>query len=180
MHSINLKSISIRTTLKPGDIGYVTYMHGDLYQREYGYGIGFEAYVAKGFYEFYEHYNPALDGVWVAEHGEKVVGFLLLMHREPRVAQLRYFILDPAYRGIGLGKKLSQLYMDYLHEKGYQKSYLWTTNELLTAANIYHKMGFRLTSELPSETFGKPLKEQRYDIDLNIYSNDRTPLERNL
>jgi GNAT superfamily N-acetyltransferase len=167
MNNIKLEDIKIRTTLKPGDIGYVTYMHGHLYQEEYGYGVGFEAYVAKGFYEFFEQYNPAMDRVWVAEHERNIVGFLLLMHREPSVAQLRYFILDPAYRGIGLGKKMSQLYMDYFRENGYQRSYLWTTNELFTAANIYRKMGFQLTDELASESFGKPLKEQRYDLYLN-------------
>ena len=40
--TISLDDISIRTELKPGDIGYVIYLHGDLYQREYGYGIQFE------------------------------------------------------------------------------------------------------------------------------------------
>jgi len=164
MSNIQLEDISIRTTLKPGDIGYVTYMHGDLYHQEYGYGISFEAYVAKGFYEFYENYNAMLDSVWVAEHQGKIMGFLLLMHRDEGEAQLRYFILDPACRGIGLGKKLAGLYMEFLREKGYTRSYLWTTNELFAAANIYNKMGFRLTDEIASDSFGKPLKEQRYDL----------------
>jgi len=168
MNNIKLEEITIRTLLKPGDIGYVTYMHGYLYQKEYGYGVSFEAYVARGFYEFFEHYNPEFDRVWVAEHDNKIVGFLLLMHRQARVAQLRYFILDPAYRGIGLGKKMSGLYMDYFNEKGYEKSYLWTTNELFIAGNIYRKMGFQLTDEIASESFGKPLKEQRYELTLNI------------
>jgi GNAT superfamily N-acetyltransferase len=168
MKNIKLDEVIIRTVLKPGDIGYVTYMHGHLYQQEYCYGISFEAYVAKGFYEFYQSYDPSQDRVWIAEHEGRIVGFLLLMHRENRVAQLRYFLLDPAYRGIGLGKKLSVLYMEYLHEKGYERSYLWTTNELFNAANIYRKMGFQLTDEITSESFGKPLKEQRYDLMLNV------------
>jgi peptidyl-dipeptidase Dcp len=88
------------------------------------------------------------------------------MHRAPAEAQLRYFILDPAYRGIGLGKKMAVLFMMYLREKRYQRSYLWTTNELFTAASIYKKMGFTLSEELSSEAFGKPLKEQRYDLNL--------------
>ncbi len=29
--SISLNDVSIRTELRPGDIGYVIYMHGDLY-----------------------------------------------------------------------------------------------------------------------------------------------------
>ncbi len=167
MNKIKLDEVEIRVDLRPGDLGYVTYMHGHLYKEEYDYGIGFEAYVAQGFYEFYQNLNKDLDRVWIAEHQGKIVGFLLLMHREPGEAQLRYFILDPGYRGIGLGKKLSLLYMEYLMKKGYQRSYLWTTDELFAAANIYRKMGFILTKEIASEAFGKSLKEQRYDLFLN-------------
>jgi ribosomal protein S18 acetylase RimI-like enzyme len=163
---ITLKEISIRTELRPGDIGYVTYMHGHLYQKEYGYGVSFEAYVAKGLYEFYKNYDRVLDCVWVAEHDEKIIGFLLLMHRQPGEAQLRYFIIAPTYRGIGLGKKLAQLFLAHLEKNGYQKCYLWTTDELFTAANIYRTMGFKLTEEILSTDFGKPLKEQRYDMAL--------------
>jgi ribosomal protein S18 acetylase RimI-like enzyme len=167
MTSFTLEDINIRTVLMPGDIGYVTYMHGRFYQEEYGFGVSFEAYVAKGLHEFYEHYDPHADGVWVAGHEGKMVGFLVLMHREPAVAQLRYFIIDPAYRGIGLGKKLARLFMDFFHAKGYCKAYLWTTSELFAAANLYKHMGFTLTEEMASDAFGKPLKEQRYELVLN-------------
>src|SRR5258708_4031632 len=108
---IAIEDIVIRTELRPGDIGYVTYLHGDLYKKEYGYGIAFEAYVAQGFYEFYSQYDPGKDRVWVAEHGDRIIGFLLLMHRREDAAQLRYFILAPPYRGVGLGKKLAALFL---------------------------------------------------------------------
>ncbi len=53
---------------------------------------------------------------------------MLLMDRG-HTAQLRYFILAPAYRGLGLGGKLMRLYMDFLKTAGYTASYLWTTHE---------------------------------------------------
>jgi len=162
--NIKPEEVVIRTGLRPGDFGYVTYMHGVLYKQEYNYGLMFEAYVAQGFYEFYKNYDPQKDCTWIAEHNNKIVGFLLLMHREHGAAQLRYFILDPGYRGIGLGKKLANLYVDYLKEKGYKTSYLWTTDELFAAAHIYKQLGFKLTQEMDSNIFGKPLKEQRYDL----------------
>jgi len=162
--NIKLEDIIIRTELQPGDIGCVVYMHGHLYKKEYGYGISFEAYVAMGLYEFYKSYDAEKDGVWIAEHNGQIVGFLLLMHRENNEAQLRYFILKPAYRGIGVGKKLAALFIEHLKQKGYQSSFLWTTNELFTAAHIYKKMGYTLTEEVESTAFGKPLKEQRYDL----------------
>jgi peptidyl-dipeptidase Dcp len=159
----SLGDISIRTELRPGDLGYVIYMHGELYKREYGYAIPFEAYVAKGLCEFYEKYNPERNRVWVCEHNHRMIGFMLLMDRG-KAAQLRYFLIQPEYRGIGLGSKLMSLYMDFLRECGYRESYLWTTHELETAAFLYKRVGFKLTEEKESTAFGKPLTEQRYDL----------------
>ena len=161
-----LRDISIRTELKPGDLGYVIYRHGKLYNEEYNYGIIFETYVAVGIHEFYKNYNPEKDSVWICEHDQKIIGFLLLMHRENNVAQLRYFYIEPAYRGIGLGKKLMELYMNFLKGKGYRSSYLWTTHELYSAASLYKRHGFKLTEEKESTAFGKVLIEQRYDLEV--------------
>ncbi len=160
---VSLNDISIRTVLRPGDIGYITWLHGTLYNKEYNYGISFEAYVAKGLHEFYEHYDPARSRVWVCEHNKEIAGFLLLMDRGD-AAQLRYFIIRPEYRGIGLGKKLMELYMSFLRSCGYTSSYLWTTDELYTAAHLYKKHGFLLEEEKESTAFGKPLKENKYSV----------------
>ena len=162
-NSVSLADISIRTVLQPGDIGYVVYMHGSLYGSEYSYGIQFETYVAKVLCEFYEKYDPTRSRVWVCEHNNRMIGFLLLMDRGES-AQLRYFLIEPEYRGIGLGSRLMRLYMDFLRERGYRQSYLWTTHELGTAASLYKRFGFQLTEEKESSSFGKLLREQRYDL----------------
>lgn len=155
--------ISIRTELRPGDIGYVTHMHGALYHKEYGYGLQFESYVARGLCEFYETYNPERNRIWACEHNGHMIGFLLLMDRGS-AAQLRYFLIQPEYRGIGLGAKLLNLYMEFLQTCGYKESYLWTTHELDTAAFLYKRLGFNLTEEKESTSFGKRLIEQRYAL----------------
>jgi peptidyl-dipeptidase Dcp len=161
--NLSLGDISIRTELQPGDLGYVIYMHGALYSREYHFGLQFEPYVAKGLCEFYENYNPERNRVWVCEHNNRIIGFLLLMDRG-RAAQLRYFLIEPEYRGIGLGSRLLGLYLDFLQACGYKETYLWTTHELATAAALYKRAGFMLTEEKESTAFGKPLTEQRYDL----------------
>ena len=163
MNEVSLEDISIRTELRPGDMGYVTYMHGALYHKEYGYSLQFENYVAKGLCEFYEKYNPERNCIWACEHNDRMIGFLLLMDRG-HAAQLRYFLIEPEYRGIGLGSKLMNSYMDFLRACGYKESYLWTTHELSTAAFLYKRLGFKLTEEKESTAFGKPLMEQRYDL----------------
>jgi ribosomal protein S18 acetylase RimI-like enzyme len=166
---VALEDIVIRNKLVPGDLGYVIYLHGSLYGREYGYGIQFETYVALGMHEFYKGYDPEKDRVWICEHTGRIIGFLLLMHRENNSAQLRYFLIRPEYRGIGLGKHLMQLFMDFFGERNYQTAFLWTTNELIVAASLYTRHGFVITAERQSTTFGKPLREQRYDLVPEIF-----------
>ena len=162
--SLTLQDIKIRTNLQPGDLGYIIHRHGKLYAKEYGYGIAFESYVAAAIHEFYQAYDPAIDRVWICEHHEDIVGFLLLMHRSPSIAQLRFFYLEPPYRGLGLGKKLVTLYLEFLKECAYITAYLWTTHEQTAAASLYTRHGFRLIEEKNSNAFGKPLREQRYEL----------------
>lgn len=119
--------------------------------------------VAQGLCEFYRDYDPEKERIWACEHDGRIIGFLLLKSRGDE-AQLRYFIIEPEYRGIGLGTKLIDLYMEFLKQCGYKSSYLWTTSELETAAHLYKKAGFRLTEEKESEGFGKHVTEQRYDL----------------
>ena len=165
---MNINEIKIRTEIKPGDLGFVIYRHGKLYGEEYNYGVSFETYVGLGLHEFYKNFDADKDCVWICEHGDKIVGFVLLMHRENNTAQLRYFYLEPEYRGIGLGKKLMNLFMVFLKDKGYKSAYLWTTHELKAAASLYTRHGFKLTESKESLAFEKPLNEQRYDlIDVN-------------
>ena len=167
--SIRTTEISIRTTLTPGDLGYIAYLHGRIYDKENQYGLGFESYVLQGLGEFGAQYDPEKDRVWVCEHGREKVGFLVGVHRgddtidSSSALQLRYFILLPEYRGLGLGKRLMDLFVEFARERGYRKAYLWTTNEQHAAISLYTRYGFRLTEEKESKAFDKPLIERKYE-----------------
>lgn len=163
---VALDDIVIRNELLPGDIGYVTYLHGLIYSREFGYGLDFESYVAKGLHDFFENFEAGRDAVWVCEHGSKIVGFLSLMNHG-EVAQLRYFIIDPDYRGLGLGQKLMDHYMDFLHKTGYTSTYLLTSSDLGAARHLYQKYGFELVEEIDAESFEKPDVLQKYQLKID-------------
>lgn len=150
---------TIRNTLIPGDLGQVAYLHGKIYAEEHGFGFGFETYVMESLAEFYGQYDPQKDRVWVVESQGKMVGFLSLMHRPENRAQLRYFILEKEYRGIGLGKILMKEWLAFFQEKGYSSAYLYTTSGLDPAVHLYQSFGFRKVSEKPSEDFGVPMNQ---------------------
>lgn len=157
--------ITVRNDLQPGDLGQVAALHGRIYFEEHGFGMGFEAYVMDSLLEFYRQYNPNRDRVWVVEREGKMIGFLLLMHRQDAQAQLRYFILEKPYRGMGLGKKLMEEWMDYYREKGYKGAFLYTTSGLDPAVSLYERFGFRKVSQIKSRNFGVPLLEMLYRLD---------------
>lgn len=161
-----LDDITIRHELAPGDPGYVMYLHGQYYRYEHAYGIGFESYVALGIHEFLAGYDPEKDRVWICEHDDRIIGSLVLMHRDDDAAQLRYFLVLPGYTGIGLGKHLMDRFVEFLRERRYRSAFLWTTDEQTTAIALYRKYGFVYTDEKPSTAFGKPLQEQRYELTL--------------
>jgi N-acetylglutamate synthase-like GNAT family acetyltransferase len=154
--------ISIRTVLKQGDLAAILSMHSEIYGKEYEYNLNFEAVVAKTLHEFYEMYRPERSRVWICEHEGRIVGSLALLDRGES-AQLRYFVLMPGYRGLGLGNQLMTLYMEFMREVGFESSYLLTTDDLKEAAHLYQKFGFELVSSTASDAYGDPLHRQRYE-----------------
>jgi len=165
MTTIALSDIKIRNTLAPGDLGYIAYIHGDLYAKECNYGLKFESYVLDGLKDFAQEYNATKDKIWICQHNDRIIGCMVAQHRAEQV-QLRYFIFLPEYRGIGLGKQLMQEFVSFMQEKGFTHAYLWTTNEQHAAIALYTRFGFYLTEEIPSDSFDKPIVERRYDLTL--------------
>ena len=166
--TIETENITIRNDIRPGDMGYITYLHGILYNIECQYNNNFERYVAVSFSEFLENYDSGKDRIWVVEDDDKIVGSIVIMGRSGAVAQLRYFILHPDYRGLGLGRKLMQLAMDFCKSTGYKSIYLWTASELDTAAHLYRQFGFKRTKQVTSNHWGKKILEVCYDAVVNV------------
>lgn len=103
-NKIERHEISYRHTINPGDIGYIIYLHGYIYGNESNFSTDFEKYVIKTFYHFLENYSPEKDRIWMAEYNNKIVGCIAIQHQLQNEAQLRWFLLDPAFRGLGIGK----------------------------------------------------------------------------
>ena len=155
--------ILIRTR-RPGDAGYIVYRHGVLYEREYELDQVFEKYVLAGLLAFLE--NPAGGEIWVVEAGDRIAGFIALVRINPQTAQLRWFLIEPEFRGLGLGQRLMDTLMEFCRQQNYQHIFLWTFQGLDAARHLYEQYGFRLTEEKPNNTWKNQLTEQRWDLNL--------------
>ena len=160
-------NIVVRHDLRPGDMGRVIALHGELYAREYGFDHGFEAYVAETVAEFGKLARPGLDRLWVAERDGQLVGCIAIIGREDGLAQIRWFLVHPTARGGGLGRRLVQESLAFCREAGYRSVCLWTVSGLEAAARLYLAAGFRKTeTKPPAVLWGATLSEERYDLSL--------------
>ena len=139
---------------------------GLLYSQEYNYGLRFEGYVAQslGEYALLEDFSGS--SLWLAEEGGRLVGMIAIAKRSEAVAQLRWFLLHPQWRGKGLGKFLLQQALDFCRNWGYQRVFLWTTRDLEAACRLYERAGFRPGEEKQHDQWGVMVTEVRYDLEL--------------
>lgn len=155
--------VQIRTELKPGNIGYLTYLHGKLYANEYGWDNTFEAYVAGPLAEFARSHTDR-DRIWIVEMEGTVSGSIAIVEASTKQAQLRWFLLHPTLRGKGIGRHLMEEAINFCRANDYSLIFLWTTSNLTAAASLYESFGFHITEETTHEMWGAMVSEQRYEL----------------
>ena len=162
----NRRHWRIRSNLQPGDIGYITYLHGTLYAKEYGWDHTFEGYVAKSLAEFALSFDAREECLWIAEMDGQIVGSIGIVGESSSEAQLRWLLVHPTMRGRGLGRYLLDTALQFCRDRGLKSVFLWTVSDLKVAAHMYQSTGFHRTEQKTHQIWGKTLTEERYDLSL--------------
>ena len=141
------------TGYSPGALGRIIELHGTYYAKHWNLGLYFEAKVAKEMAEFLSRLNPQHDGIWYAQIDETIVGCIVIdgHQKDTEGARLRWFIIDPAYQGRGIGKQLMDAAMSFCREKAFHRIYLTTFAGLDTARHLYEKHGFKVCAEMDGQ-----------------------------
>lgn len=151
---------------RPGDLGWIVHRHGALYAAEYGYDARFEAIVAEVAADFLRRHDPRRERCWIAEHGSVTLGSVLLVKKSATVAKLRLLYLEPAARGMGLGRRLVDECLAFARTAGYRKVTLWTQSSLTAARHIYEARGFQLVGSKMHSDFGPREAAETWELAL--------------
>ncbi|MFT3718215.1 bifunctional helix-turn-helix transcriptional regulator/GNAT family N-acetyltransferase [Pseudorhodoferax sp.] len=153
----------IKEGYQPGCIGDIASLHGRFYSGHWGFGVFFEKKVATELADFAEALPADGKSLWLYREGGRALASLA-MDGDPAtgVAHLRWFIVDDALRGTGVGRQLMARAMQFVDER-FEETYLWTFKGLDAARHLYESFGFRLTQESEGAQWGTRVVEQRFD-----------------
>lgn len=159
--------ITIRPAGRPGDLGWVTMAHGEIYYRQFGWSADFEVLVVRIVADYARDHDPDREAAWIAEaDGERCGCVFLVAGDEPGTARLRILLVAPAARGLGIGTRLVQQCLSFARQAGYRRVVLWTNDVLVSARRLYQAAGFTLTTQEPHHSFGHDLIGQTWTLEL--------------
>ena len=157
------RPVHVRTDFTAADIEAIIGLHADLYAREFGFDESFLDHVSGPLAEFAVSTSPR-NRLWVAERDGRVVGSIAIVEHEPAVARLRWFLVAPEVRGVGLGRQLLHEAVAFSRSNGYSSIILGTISLLTQAAKLYRAAGFRKVQEQPGRMGGTQVVEEMYEL----------------
>lgn len=159
--------IVFRRALREGDVEAVAELHRRVYVPEFGMNEEFVGAVARGLNGARVRGWPDAGGaVWLLEHDGALRGSLALTDEGAGLGRVRWFVLDRAARGQGLGALLVGELLSKARTDGLRKLELETFSALHVAARIYRAAGFQLIWERERSDWGEPISYQRYELEL--------------
>ena len=91
------------------------------------------------------YYESGNNNFWIARDSEnRIIGTCGALQDSEEVVKLTCFYIDSEYRGIGLGKELYKLFIEFVEKEKYKTVLLCTYKEFDRAIRFYNERGFKL------------------------------------
>ncbi len=153
---VTAAGIRLRSDWHTGDADLIVDLHRRGYAGEGDTFAGhFPDYVARTVAEAGLGQSGNASRVWFTERGQEALGCAAMIDRGNR-GQLRWVVLVPEARGLGLGKALFAAAMDHAAAQGWPEVFLETTGGLDASMQLYLANGFTVTSDTTQDLWDGP------------------------
>jgi GNAT superfamily N-acetyltransferase len=156
----------VRNDVREGDGQAIVDLHARLYRAEYGMDERFVAGVAAAVDAALANGWPEGGGAWLVERDGEFAGSVGLTDEGQGTGRIRWVLLAPELRGLGLGRRLVGAAVERARELGMHRVELDTFSALGNAARIYRELGFRVVSAEETSRWGPPITYQFYELEL--------------
>ena len=148
--------IRVRAAEGPGDLGHIR----DLFL-EYAASLNFDL-CFQGFDEELANlpgaYGPPRGRLFLAEGRGGIAGGVGLRPLEAEICEMKRLYVRPAFRNLGLGRRLAEAAMGAARAVGYRRMRLDTLASMAAANALYRSLGFK---EIPPY-YDSPLESAIY------------------
>lgn len=153
----------------PGALGKITEVHAVYYWTHWGFDKSFEIQVSTELAGFLYGFRKHRDGLWINHRNDFFAGSIAVdAGKTGNSARLRWFIVDTAFQGAGVGRDLLDRALHHCKDRGYDSVYLWTFRGLEAARHLYESAGFTLKEEYSVQRWGTRIQEQRYQLSAEV------------
>ncbi|WP_186087504.1 bifunctional helix-turn-helix transcriptional regulator/GNAT family N-acetyltransferase [Burkholderia gladioli] len=147
----------------PGCIGDIVGLHARFYAEHYGFPVFFEKLVATELAAFANQLPAAGKALWLhVEQGRVLASLAIDSDLQTGIARLRWFIVDEALQGSGVGRELMTRAMRFVDQQGFRETWLSTFKGLDAARHLYESFGFVLSEEHEGTQWGSRTIEQHF------------------
>lgn len=156
----------LRREVRPGDAEAIVDLHRRVYSAEHGMEEPFVEGVAQTVAEASERGWPEGGGAWLIDGPEGLAGCLGLTAEGPGAGKIRWVVLQPELRGLGLGRRMITEAVEEARRLGMTRLELHTFAALEVAGAIYRSLGFRVVGDEVMDAWGPRITYQHYVLDL--------------
>jgi GNAT superfamily N-acetyltransferase len=149
-----------------GDLSWLMYRHMVTIAREQGWNTRYEGHLLEISSRFLLKLDPACERVWIAVRGDEILGCVGLVREDATTARLRTLFVEPATRGLGLGRRLVRTCVAFARQAGYGAVVLWTLDVLTAARALYASEGFGMVSSDTWDEIGPVLQDETWRLEL--------------
>ncbi|MFE4030338.1 GNAT family N-acetyltransferase [Priestia sp. YIM B13551] len=154
------EAVSVRSYYTSDDINNMIEQQWLFYNQVHKWDDSFLAYLQDTF-------NADIERIWIAEINREFAGCIGLVNDGNKIGQLRWFLVNPSFHKKGIGSQLISSLVQYCKERDYERLFLWTVSDMVTARPLYKKFGFEIKEVQEKKSlWGATLIEERWDLEL--------------